>query len=389
MIKETLFNYRQKRDYEKAKKNPPPKSDFYPALQVTNGCNKQCKGCLRSANSSSYKISSDQFGHYLEDLKRLGTVADIKYQFVTGGEPTIWKSNGMDIVDLLASLSDLDMIELITMPTNGKNFEDLNFTREFFKCLSSRINRKAVVGISISEYQENMSESGYVAMDNLLTVSREPGMKVIPVILVTMAADDDIDLRLKKIYPGVIQRVVALAPLGDAEGMDERFPSLSLHGCDKEPLGRFKPYFKKEVVEKLGISAGDFDEFPNSSIIDLLSLHAHCGDSPFVDDKWHFCLPFKEDARFDLCEVGQMQSDTISGFLKDASIIRCIRAEGLLSAIGEHKDELSPEKRERLGYLYSPHTRLSVAYRGCMVCKRMHEEGIIQELMNGDSSSKR
>jgi hypothetical protein len=150
-----------------------------------------------------------------------------------------------------------------------------------------------------------------------------------------------------------------------------------------------KKYYKKEVVEKLGISADDFDDFPNESIIDMLSLHTHCGVSPFADDKWHFCLPLKDDPRFDLCEVGQMRSDTIEGFLKDASIIRCIRTEGLLSAVNEHKDELSAEKRERLDRLYSPESRLSAAYRGCMVCKRMHEEGIIQELMNGDSSSKR
>ncbi len=389
MIKELLFNYRQRRDYEKSKRIIPVKSDFYAALQITNGCNKQCKGCLRSANSTSYKISDEQFGLYLEDLKRLSPVCTFKYQFVTGGEPTIWKSGSMDIVDALAALSGLGLIELITMPTNGKNFEDLNYTREFFKRLSPGIDRKAVVGISISEYQENMSESGYIAMDNLLTVSREPGMKVIPVILVTMAVDDDIDERLKKIYPGVLQRVVALAPLGDAEGMDERCPSLSLYGSDKDSLGRFKPYFKREVVEKLGISANDFDEFPNSSVIDLLSLHTHCGDSPFVDDKWHFCLPFKDDPRFDLCEVGQMRSDTISGFLKDASIIRCIRTEGLLSAVNEHKEDLSLEKRESLDRMYSPESRLSVAYRGCMVCKRMHEDGIIQELMNGDNSSER
>lgn len=389
MIKAALYNYRQKKDREKAKKNPPAKRDLYPALQITSGCNKQCKGCLRSANSSAYRMSDLQFGEYLEDLKRLSPGARFKYQFVTGGEPTIWKSGSMDIVDALASLSDLDLIELITMPTNGKNFEDINSTREFFKRLTLRINRKVLVGISISEYQENMSGSGYIAMDNLLAVSREPGMKVIPVILVTMAADDDIDIRLKKIYPGVLQRVVALAPLGDAEGMDERCPSLSLSGNDKKSLGTFLPYFKKEVVEKLGISGSDFDIFPNSSIIDMLSLHTHCGDSPFVDDKWHFCLPFKDDARFDLCQVGQMRDETIAGFLKDASIIRCIRTEGLLSAIGEHVNELSPDKRKRLDYLYSPETYLSVAYRGCMVCKKMHEEGIIQELMNGNSSSKR
>jgi hypothetical protein len=99
-----------------------------------------------------------------------------------------------------------------------------------------------------------------------------------------MSADDDIDLRLQKIYPGVIQRVVPLAPLGDAEGMEELCPSLSLTGRDKKPLGTFLPYYRKDIIHKLNISESDFNAFPNSSLLDMMSLYAHCGDSPFVDE---------------------------------------------------------------------------------------------------------
>ncbi len=383
-----IYNYTQMRKGIKAVKEP-VFTELYPALQITNGCNKQCKGCLRSANSSAYNMSALQFEKYLEDLRRLGEGALLKYQFVTGGEPTIWKNGDMDIVDALASLFELNLIEIISMPTNGRKFEDLNYTRDFFRRLSSRINRKAVVGISISEYQENLGASGYIAMDNLLTVSREPGMKVIPVILVTMSADDDIDIRLQKIYPGVLQRVVALAPLGDAEGMEDLCPSLSLSGSDKTPLGTFLPYLKKDFIQKLKISEGDFDSFPNSALINLLSLYSHCGDSPFVDDKWHYCLPFKDDPMYDLCNVGEMRGGTIPDFLEKMDIMNCIRAEGILSAVDEHKDELSKETAEKLDYLYSPEIKLSVAYRGCMVCKKMYDNGIIKELTDGNSSSKR
>jgi len=383
-----LYNYSQIKKWKKASSEP-AFTELYPALQITDGCNKQCKGCLRSANTSSYKMESSEFDKYIEDLKRLGESALLKYQFVTGGEPTIWKSGEMDIVDALASLFELNLISTISMPTNGKNFEDLNYTREFFKRLSSRISRKAVVGISISEYQQNLGEAGYIAMDNLLKVSNEPGMKVIPVILVTMSSDDDTDKRLKKIYPGILQRVVPLAPLGDASDMEELCPSLSLSGSNKKSLGTFLPYLKKDVVQKLGISENDFDAFPNASLINLLSLYAHCGDSPFIDHKWHYCLPFKDDPRYDLCSVGEMRSGTIPDFLENAHILRCIRAEGIISAVNEHRDELSEETRDRLEYLFRPEVKVSVAYRGCMVCKKMYDNGIIKELTDGDSSSER
>ena len=205
-----INSYRQSKKLGKFLREQAVFKNLYPALQMTNGCNKQCEGCLRSANASAYKIKDVEFDRYLEDLRRLGEFYLLKYQFVTGGEPTIWKSGGRDIVDVLTSLFNLNLIEIISMPSNGKTFEDINYTREFFRRLSAGINGKAIVGISISEYQQNLGESGYVAMDNLLTVSREPGIKLVPVILVTLLREDDTDRRLKKIYPGVFQRVTPL-----------------------------------------------------------------------------------------------------------------------------------------------------------------------------------
>lgn len=384
---ERLYNYRQMSKLKKTVSQPGA-ADLYPALQITNGCNKQCEGCLRSANSYPYNMSATMFEKYIGDLQRLGSSVKLKYQFVTGGEPTIWKSGNMDIVDALVSLSALDRIEILSMPTNGKNFEDIHYTREFCRRLSSARN-KTVIGISISKYQDNLDESGYIAMDNLLSVSRESGMKVIPVILVTLSSDDDTDIRLKKIYPGVTQRVVALAPLGDADNMEGLCPSLPLTGNSKEKLGSFLPYFRKEVCEKTGIREKDFDSYPNAAMINILSLYSHCGDSPFVDDKWHYCLPLKDDPEYNICGVGEMNTAAIPDFFDSHPILKCIRVEGVLSAIEEHSEELNADKRAKLDSLYSPETSLAVAYRGCMVCRKMYDYGIIKELNDGHSSSKR
>ncbi len=360
--------------------------ELYPAIQMTAACNKQCRACLRSANADSLKIQSGTFDMYLDDLRVLAAVHEIKFQFVTGGEPTIWRSNGRDTVDVLASLFNLKLIETITMPTNGKLFEDMNYARDFFTRLSAQIDRRMVVGISIAGYQENLTESGCVALDNLLSLSKEPGMKFMPVVLVTLPVEDDIDQRIKKIYPGVFQRVTPLAPMGDAIDMSDECPALSLSGNDKSSVGSFLPYFKKDVMGKLKVSSDEFDSMDNSVIMDRLSLHAHCGASPFIDGKWHFCLPFKEDSRYDLCGIGGMKADTIERFLERAPFLNRIRTDGLLTAVNEHRVLLSHETGERLDSLLAGKSKVSVAYRGCMVCRALYDIDVIKELVAADIS---
>lgn len=392
MILDVFNNYYQIRKFKAAQAKLADRPAFnylYPAIQMTNACNKQCKACLRSANSDVTKVEYDVFEKYLGDLRNLSESYHLEYQFVTGGEPAIWKSQGFDIVDVLASLFELNLIKTITMPSNGKVFEDINFAREFFTRLSSRINGTMIVGISIAEYQENLTDSGYIAMDNLIKLSKEPGMKFLPVILVTLSVNDDTDQRLGKIYPGVFQRVTPLAPLGDASDMKDLSPSLTLNGKNKDTLGSFYPHYKDDVMNKLKISGRDFDRMANSEIIDRMSLHTHCGMSPFVDDKWHYCLPYKDDQRFDLCRIGEMREGTIPDFLNDAGAINCFRAEGLITAIKDHKKNLTKDTREKLEELFRSSSRVSIAYRGCMVCKAFYDIGVVEELLNEHSNCKR
>lgn len=389
MIFAGFYNYFQLRKWKAylKKKNVP--EILYPAIQMTNACNKQCRGCLRSANTDALKIGYDSFEKYMEDLRNFAGAYILEYHFVTGGEPTIWKSERKDIVDALIGLSDLNLIGTIYMPTNGKVFEDIDYARDFFKRLSSRTDRNVTVGISVSEYQENLGKSGYMALDNIIRLSKEPGMKIFPLILVTLSVDDDTDKRLNTLYPGIFQRVTPFAPLGDASDMMDIAPSLSLAGKKRDTLGAYLPHFKKDVMQKLKISAGEFDSLPNAVIIDKLSLYAHCGTSPFIDDKWHYCLPFKDDARFDLCNIGEMSAGTIPRFLNNAGLLNCIRAEGLLTGIEEHKTDLTPETMDKLENLYAPSSKVSVAYRGCMVCKAMYDIGVVKELVDGHSDCKR
>lgn len=353
---------------------------LYPALQVTNRCNKQCTACLRSANSTTDSLNFADFQNYLVDLSTLARRYRIQHQFVTGGEPTIWKDNGHDIKDILIAMAASGLIHMISMPTNGKVFEDLSFARDFFSLVSKGLPRQIIVGVSIATYQGNLGDEGYIALDNLVSLSQAPDIKILPVILVTLSIDDDTDVRLKTLYPHVFQRVTPLAPLGNAADMDELCPSLTLSGNNKATLGAYLPYFRKEAQSKCGIPETEFNDTPNAVIMDRLSHHNHCGNSPFIDENWHYCLPLEDDARYDLCPIGGMQTETISDFIAQAPAIASMRAQGIVTAMSQLKDSLSPQARDRLQEMYTPTTLVAVAYRGCMLCKELYDRGILQEL---------
>jgi len=356
------------------------RESVYPALQVTNRCNKQCRACLRSANTSDDDLTGADVQKYLHDLAVLAGRCRIQHQFVTGGEPTVWRDGGRDIKDLLVALASSGLIHLITMPTNGKVYEDPVFAREFFTEISRGIERPIVVGVSIAAYQENLGDAGYIALDNLVRLSQEPGIKLLPIILVTLSRDDDTDTRLKKIYPRVFQRVTPLAPLGNASDLAAQCPSLSLSGSDKTTLGAYLPYFKKDVQTKCGVPESAFGDAPNAMLMNALSLHNHCGNSPFIDKQWHYCLPLKDEADYALCGLGGLQPDTLSAFPARVPAIARMRGIGIVSAMQQLKGNLSPVSRDRLEDLFGPAATVAVAYRGCMLCRELHDRGILREL---------
>lgn len=361
----------------------------YPAIQVTNACNKSCQGCLRSARSpipgTPDGITYDKFKQFMEDLRVLGSQCQIKSQYVTGGEPTLWREGDRDVADLLAQLSELRLSDHVTMASNGKLFEDAAYARDFFTRLSAATAGYVTVGISIGRFQENFSDSGYVALDNLIQLSEEPGIRLRPFVILTLAVDDDTDERVRRAYPDVPIRVRPLAPLGEAALMPGACPSLRMSGRDKSTLGAYRRHFRRDVYDRLRLSATDFEEIPNSELLDRMSLHAHCGASPFIDDRWHYCLPLKDDDRYAMCPIGGMRRDTFQAFLSTVPVQRAIRAYGVITAVKNWRQALTPETRDRLdGMLSSAATAMvSVAFRGCMVCRAFYDAGIITDLNRG------
>ncbi len=353
---------------------------LYPALQLTDACNKRCRGCLRVSGENSRSRDIKTILSYLKDIECLGGEYNIGFQFVTGGEPTIWKEGEKDVADILNLFSKKSVFKNITMPTNGKRFENSEVASDILGRISNSSQQPIIVGLSISNYQENFINSRSIALDNLLTESQTSGSKIVPVALVTLLKEDDMDQRLKQFYPEVIQRVTPLAPLGAGEAMMNLCPSLSLSGNDKKTLGDFLPYFRQDVMHKLKLNGTEFDSAPNAEIINQLSTFAHCGCSPFIDDKWHYCLPFREYPEYDLAPIGEMNHLTLKDYINRWPYLKYIRENGILATVEHFRSDLSSLTQAKLSNLYDPDIFLSVAYRGCMVCKALADIGVWEEV---------
>jgi hypothetical protein len=266
------------------------------------------------------------------------------------------------------------------MPTNGKRLENEAFAEDFLGKVSRGVDHTVIIGLSVAEYQENLIDGRCKALDHLIAQTRKPGNKIMPVALVTLFKQDDTDQILKNNYPEVFQRVTPLAPMGAGEKEMDECPSLSLSGSDKSGLGSFLPYFQRDVTSRLKIKDEDFSDMPNREIMNRLSLFAHCGRSPFIDNTWHYCLPFRENPDFDLAPVGEMKETTLDSFLEKKPFLQRIRRLGVLDAVESYRDKLSPSTREKLDHMLGPDHRVSIAYRGCMICKELTNLGVWDEI---------
>jgi len=132
---------------------------------------------------------------------------------------------------------------------------------------------------------------------------------------------------------------------------------------------------------KLRLSETEFAQLPNDELINRLSLFNNCGKSPFIDGTWRYCLPLRHDPQFDLAPIGQMQADSIREFIAQRPLLQAIRQHGIIAACKEQRHRLSAEARDRLDEFLTGQVSVSVAYRGCMVCKAFYDAGVIPELI--------
>ena len=60
--------------------------------------------------------------------------------------------------------------------------------------------------------------------------------------------------------------------------------------------------------------------------------------------------------------------------------LQSIRQRGVISTARRYQDRLSPRMSGRLQEVFDVGARVSVAYRGCMVCRQLKEIGVWKEI---------
>lgn len=358
---------------------------IYPALQLTDACNKRCKACLRIPDRQAHKLHFEDIERYIKDLDTLSRKYTLGFQFVTGGEPTIWKDQGKDVADVLIAMAGQGKIRSITMPTNGKRFEDKAYVEDLVLRIAAKVDQTIIMGLSIADYQENFINGRCIPLENLLDAAAKSQGKVLPIALVTLSKSDTMDKQIKASYPDVFQRVTPLAPLGAGQDMMADCPSVCLGNSLKDKIGDFFPYFKSDVTGRLKISDDQFQAMSNWDIMNKMSFFTHCGQSPFVIDRWHYCLPFREDPFYDIAPIGEMKENSLEEFIAQRPWLESIRTRGLLETVEHYKYCLTPETREKLDNMLSPGYQVSIAYRGCMVCKELAEIGVWNDIRKNAS----
>ncbi len=123
-------------------------------ISLLHECNFLCPHCGIPDTPSylGYELSFEQLKLCLADLCRL---EGIKWVNFSGGEPTLWEEEHLDLVDLLIEISKENFSP--SFITNGSYFDDYSQCCSFFEKYFGKANKSLRVRMSIDTYHNNFN----------------------------------------------------------------------------------------------------------------------------------------------------------------------------------------------------------------------------------------
>jgi MoaA/NifB/PqqE/SkfB family radical SAM enzyme len=115
-------------------------------------CNFGCPHCVRGDEpmAPGYRLTFEQLRACLRDCRRLPSVSWVHF---TGGEPTLWKEAGRDLVDLLLEISAAGFVPGFT--SNGSAFLEYDECERFLRRYLDASNAPLRLYLSIDTFHEN------------------------------------------------------------------------------------------------------------------------------------------------------------------------------------------------------------------------------------------
>jgi MoaA/NifB/PqqE/SkfB family radical SAM enzyme len=218
---------------------------------LSEECNFACGHCVREDEPMypGYKLTFEQLRLCLLDCRKLKS---IKWVHFSGGEPTLWVDENIDLVDLFIEISKAGFEPGFT--TNGSYFDDYEKCDEFFQKYFNNANKRLRLYISIDTFHKNFNpENGRAkSLDNVIKYKKNISSekrKLLNIIVLTTISKDTKSLLPNDMIEyyeslGVTFNFVPLKPKGKAKSFSHLCPNLN--SDEKDELGAYYIFHQKK-----------------------------------------------------------------------------------------------------------------------------------------------
>jgi MoaA/NifB/PqqE/SkfB family radical SAM enzyme len=207
-------------------------------VSLLHKCNFSCEHCgyiyIGDAEDHiirpGYRLTWDQV------MTAIGDCVSLKNSYwnlnYTGGEPTLWKEDGKDFVDILIASANAG--QLPTYNTNGSCFDDYEKGRAFLQRYVDNADTPLKTFISMDKFHKNYDqETGRAqSLDNIAKAIEsfpEGKRKLLSahvIIIVTKDADSSLPEEMKKHYGamGITFGDFPMLNIGKAKNLQDQLP---------------------------------------------------------------------------------------------------------------------------------------------------------------------
>jgi len=207
-------------------------------ISLLHKCNFNCEHCgyIYIGNNEDhiikpgYKLTWQQVDTAITESAEIeDTIWNLNY---TGGEPTLWKDDGKDFVDILIKSADSGAAP--SYNTNGSYFDDLEKCREFFTRYLENTDVPLRTFISMDKFHKNYDEEKGRAksLDNVIKVlsefpeEKKKLLETHVIIIVTKEPNSSLPDEMKEYYGqyGITFGDFPMMPIGKAKDIADQLP---------------------------------------------------------------------------------------------------------------------------------------------------------------------
>ena len=214
-------------------------------------CNFSCNHCVREEEPMlpGYKLSFEQLRLCLSDCHKLETVDWVHF---SGGEPTLWTDDKLDLTELLIEISKAGFEPGFT--TNGSYFNDYKKCNDLFQKYFNNANKRLRLYLSIDTFHQNFDfQKGRAkSLDNVIKykmILPSIKKKLLTITVLSTISKDSKSLlpnEMIEYYESLGVKFVFL-PL-KAKGKGKSFSHLcpNLRSNKQEDLGAYYLFYQKK-----------------------------------------------------------------------------------------------------------------------------------------------